>query len=829
MIDVPITHTRAASIDINHNRNNIMTSSNLLEHHIRRRSASPRVRPWTAADSDKCEYVLEVLVHDVMLGRGSGPNDHAGNIQFRDLVHARKTEYLSTNHRQTKALIAKEIVDQVYQRGGRFLKKLSPIEAARMLPQVLADNGLDEDSENDISPLGDIVDAQTRDIYQVQKHSVVMEKAKQALRQNQRNGSQSPHDSPGAEECSSLTSFMGHSKKKITLDSAPHVIVVGDNNGSSTAEEKNNLGHWTSIAMGNMNIPTRLNACSASSGNNSNSNDIGFSPNQNGGHHIQHQGGTFHGNGIQNDTASDPFQISSGVFSASSQQQQNQDSSHLQGFHQHHHHHQQQVNGGHGLNRLHQQRDLLVQYQQQLNQTQQSQFLLEQSKQAMQELENEIRKEQLRRLQIESMHKVVSSPPLYSKHEEAQHQHHQTQLPLQSEQKQSQQSQQGPPHYVNGFETYTATLDEMEGNRQDATMHCRDDQSLGNAKEVLMKASSAKGDVGNRSSHNGGGKNHDSFSAKDDKSMMQMSTMMGSFKDMSVRSNEDSSMHNSNDTIGTIDNFTGGIVGGFSMAQMSGISIMSMMNDSTESLFRSSGKAKDLGAHNASWGTSEEKKSTISPVVTASLGIGQNLFPNGKSRFGSGAYVPHRRSSTPAAYPYVTGSKNSTDNSHSATAVSAILAMASTEGGGGNEISPLQQHQQQRRSQSFTLGNNPNANSHIVDSSVFNANDPTIDAAAITAAAASISAGNIEDNYRNLSLLMGSWRNGNIGAHNGSNLGTVNGMTFPPFDGTPSTEPGGALGFGNHDGFKNHPISVGRGYNMSTTRDEKHTQLSPNP
>jgi len=167
------------------------------------KSSQRQPRPWSAADSDKCECVLEVLQHDVLLGRGSGPNDHVGNIKFRDLVHERKSDYLSTNHRQTKALIARDIVDQVYARGGRFLKKLNPVESAKMLPKLLAkksssncgsssnnDDDVDDDPENDFSDDPDR--GSSGDVYQIQKHATVMEKAKQALRQNQRNGSLSP-------------------------------------------------------------------------------------------------------------------------------------------------------------------------------------------------------------------------------------------------------------------------------------------------------------------------------------------------------------------------------------------------------------------------------------------------------------------------------------------------------------------------------------------------------------------------------------------------------------------------------------------------------------
>lgn len=63
--------------------------------------------------------------NDVLCGRGSGPNDHVGNIAFRSLVSTRRKEYLETTTRSQKARIAKEIVAVVKSLSppGRFLEK----------------------------------------------------------------------------------------------------------------------------------------------------------------------------------------------------------------------------------------------------------------------------------------------------------------------------------------------------------------------------------------------------------------------------------------------------------------------------------------------------------------------------------------------------------------------------------------------------------------------------------------------------------------------------------------------------------------------------------
>lgn len=109
---------------------------------------------------DPQQYVSELRPYDVLFGRGSGPNDHEGNIRFRQLVAERKPEYMATNHRMTKAKIAKEIVDQVFSVQGRFLKK---VEAAELRQLGLVDG---------------------TDVWEVVGDDTIMEKAKQALRQN---------------------------------------------------------------------------------------------------------------------------------------------------------------------------------------------------------------------------------------------------------------------------------------------------------------------------------------------------------------------------------------------------------------------------------------------------------------------------------------------------------------------------------------------------------------------------------------------------------------------------------------------------------------------
>ena len=204
-----------------------------------------------------------------------------------------------------------------------------------------------------------------------------------------------------------------------------------------------------------------------------------------------------------------------------------------------------------------------------------------------------------------------------------------------------------------------------------------------------------------------------------------MSTMVGSMKDMSVRSNEDSSMH----TIGTIDNITGGVVGGMSMNHMSGISINTMMNDSSDSFFKSSGRAKDLGAHNASWGT-QTQTHTTTPIASSQI-IHELVQTNGNETRTAAATYPAiasshgiaRKSSksqlrrpdlAPHSSPFAYSNSNiATINKRSAAASAGAAALGKSLLAANNNT----------RNSSSNFGNfnntrrNANANNHTRNSS----------------------------------------------------------------------------------------------------------------
>lgn len=109
------------------------------------------------------EYVLQLNKNDVLCGRGSGPNDHIGNIRFRDQVSGHRIQYMKTSKRKDKDRIARDILNSVRKCAeppGRFLKKLGG--------RVVKDVGF----------------AKGVDVWMEVDEGTALEKVKQALRQN---------------------------------------------------------------------------------------------------------------------------------------------------------------------------------------------------------------------------------------------------------------------------------------------------------------------------------------------------------------------------------------------------------------------------------------------------------------------------------------------------------------------------------------------------------------------------------------------------------------------------------------------------------------------
>lgn len=75
--------------------------------------------------------------HDVLLGRGKGFCEYVGNKRFLDVVDEHKTEYNSTGSYKAKAIIAKEVLGEIEEKGGRFLERAVTANNGKPLRNVV--------------------------------------------------------------------------------------------------------------------------------------------------------------------------------------------------------------------------------------------------------------------------------------------------------------------------------------------------------------------------------------------------------------------------------------------------------------------------------------------------------------------------------------------------------------------------------------------------------------------------------------------------------------------------------------------------------------------
>jgi hypothetical protein len=109
-------------------------------------------------DIESEKYVAEVGPYDVLLGRGTGPNNNQGNVEFRISVEKVRDAYTSTPSRKSKNQIVQKTVEAIKAKRGRFLNKLTKrqIKMAGM--------------------------HQKKVLYEVATNDIAVEKTKQALR-----------------------------------------------------------------------------------------------------------------------------------------------------------------------------------------------------------------------------------------------------------------------------------------------------------------------------------------------------------------------------------------------------------------------------------------------------------------------------------------------------------------------------------------------------------------------------------------------------------------------------------------------------------------------
>mmetsp|Transcript_8356 Transcript_8356/g.24053 ORF Transcript_8356/g.24053 Transcript_8356/m.24053 type:complete len:562 (-) Transcript_8356:64-1749(-) len=136
-------------------------------------------------------YCLELNQNDVLLGRGTGANDHQGNIDFRTLIKQTQAEYTSAKVRGEKTRIARRVIATVQKQfGGRFLRKLTPGEA-RKVPGS-SGNSVGNEAEAGTPPAKSIFAVVVDD-------NTLVQKTKQAFRHLIRqNGTAGPTTGDGA-------------------------------------------------------------------------------------------------------------------------------------------------------------------------------------------------------------------------------------------------------------------------------------------------------------------------------------------------------------------------------------------------------------------------------------------------------------------------------------------------------------------------------------------------------------------------------------------------------------------------------------------------------
>ena len=136
-------------------------------------------------EGPNAKYVTKLRPNDVLLGRGTGPNNNEGNVVFRTAVEELKEPYLSTPSRIKKRQLVRKAVETVKGKNGRFLSRLNKSEIKR-LGLLHPENpvlGRIASFSKSYSPSKKAKKGRKLGpVYQVVDDEVAMEKTKQALR-----------------------------------------------------------------------------------------------------------------------------------------------------------------------------------------------------------------------------------------------------------------------------------------------------------------------------------------------------------------------------------------------------------------------------------------------------------------------------------------------------------------------------------------------------------------------------------------------------------------------------------------------------------------------
>eukprot|EP00529_Nitzschia_sp_RCC80_P022893 CAMPEP_0113492096 /NCGR_PEP_ID=MMETSP0014_2-20120614/27894_1 /TAXON_ID=2857 /ORGANISM="Nitzschia sp." /LENGTH=479 /DNA_ID=CAMNT_0000385905 /DNA_START=632 /DNA_END=2071 /DNA_ORIENTATION=- /assembly_acc=CAM_ASM_000159 len=129
---------------------------------------------------DPRSFITNVSSEDVVLGRGAGPNEMAGNIAFRQIVAQFKPSYITTVNRKAKSQIAHKVVQTVKSKRGRFLRR-ARIQGSSTSTSPSSSSSSGAGASASASAATD------QDIFVEAEEEVILEKAKQALRYGKRD------------------------------------------------------------------------------------------------------------------------------------------------------------------------------------------------------------------------------------------------------------------------------------------------------------------------------------------------------------------------------------------------------------------------------------------------------------------------------------------------------------------------------------------------------------------------------------------------------------------------------------------------------------------
>lgn len=77
--------------------------------------------------------VTDLEVNDVLLGRGLPVVKYEGNVRFRQLILEKKAAYSASSRHADKDRIARWVIQEIQNRGGRFLRRIESAEEATAL------------------------------------------------------------------------------------------------------------------------------------------------------------------------------------------------------------------------------------------------------------------------------------------------------------------------------------------------------------------------------------------------------------------------------------------------------------------------------------------------------------------------------------------------------------------------------------------------------------------------------------------------------------------------------------------------------------------------